>query len=97
MFQESALSRRSLLVRRATSFAKMSNGESFQAPYPGGAVKPPIMSLRRAANSIDVASSQKGPMIWIPTGRPDELWPIGAVVAGQPVNVAVTIHGMSCI
>lgn len=72
-------------------------GRRAQAPYPVGAVKPPIFSLRRAANSIDVASSQNGPMIWIPTGRPDELRPIGAAVAGQPVNVAVTIHGMSCI
>ena len=61
-----------------------------QALYPGGAVKLPIWSLRRAANSIGVASSQNGPMIWIPTGRRDEFWPIGTAVAGQPVNVAVT-------
>src|SRR5215472_7261370 len=72
----------------------------FAIPYslnPGGALKPPISLLGKEANSIGVASSPKGPMIWIPTGKPDAFSPTGATVAGQPVSVAVTIHGMSCM
>ena len=49
--------------RAASAHMVSRYGRKAQAPYPMGAVKPPILSLRRAANSIDVASSQNGPMI----------------------------------
>src|ERR1051326_1415984 len=60
--------------------------------YPGGGTKPPTSLASRSAKLIGVASSQNGPMIWIPTGSPCGVRPTGATVAGQPVSVAGAIQ-----
>src|SRR5690348_452570 len=62
------------------------------SPYPGGGANPPTSQASNSANVIVVASSQYGPIIWIPTGSPACVRPAGATVAGQPVSVAGAIQ-----
>ncbi len=67
----------------SNNLSQLTIDDYFYDSYPGGGTKPPKFCSINRANSMQVWSPRYGPMIWIPTGRPERVRPAGAAVAGR--------------